>query len=157
MKTAQCVLLSAALLLPAAASADRLPVPADAPPSFRAECGGCHLPFAPALLSAPDWRRVMAQLDRHYGDNAGLDEETRRQIEAFLLRHAGGSRVAGAGDPPRLTRTDWFRREHRKVPESIWRDARVMSASNCAACHSRAGEGSYRGRELALPELRERH
>ncbi len=157
MKTAQCVLLSAALLLPAAASADRLPVPADAPPSFKAECGNCHLPFPPALLSAPDWKRVMANLDKHYGDNAGLDEKTRREIEDFLLRHAGGSRMAGAGDPPRLTRTDWFRREHRKVPESIWRDARVKSASNCAACHGRAEEGSYRGRELALPELRERH
>lgn len=157
MRTAKSVLLAGALLLPAAASADRLPVPADAPPSFRAECGGCHLPFAPALLTAPDWRRVMTQLERHYGDNAALDEKTRREIEDFLLRHAGGGRMAGAGDPPRLTRTEWFVRKHRKVPESIWRDARVKSASNCAACHSRAEEGGYRGRELALPELRERH
>lgn len=157
MRTARYLLLSAALFLPAAAGADRLPVPADAPPSFRAECGGCHLPYPPALLSAPDWKRVMAQLERHYGDNAGLDEKMRREIEDFLLRHAGGSRMAGAGDPPRLTRTDWFRREHRKVPETIWRDARVKSASNCAACHGRAEEGSYRGRELVLPGLRERH
>lgn len=156
MRTAQCLLLSAVLLLPAAARADRLPVPAAAPPAFKAECGGCHLPFAPALLTAPDWRRVMAQLERHYGDNAGLDEKSRREIEDFLVRHAGGARMAGAGDPPRLTRTEWFRREHRKVPEAIWRDARVKSASNCTACHSRAEEGSYRGREIALPELRGR-
>ncbi len=146
-----------ALVLPLPARADRLPLPADAPPSFKAECGSCHLAFPPQLLTAPDWRRVMAGLDRHYGDNASLDEKTRREIEAFLVRHAATrSRLAGAGDPPRLTQTEWFRREHRKVPDALWRDARVSSAANCGACHGRAEAGSFRGRELALPELRKR-
>jgi hypothetical protein len=158
MRTAKVSLLAAALILSMAARADRLPIPADAPASFRAECGGCHLPYPPALLTAPDWQRVMARLDRHYGDNASLDEKTRRELEAFLVRNAAGrSRMAGAGDPPRLTASAWFRREHRKVPESLWRDARVRSAANCGACHSRAEAGSYRGREIALPELREGH
>jgi nitrate/TMAO reductase-like tetraheme cytochrome c subunit len=158
MRTAKVSLLAAALILSMAARADRLPIPADAPASFRAECGGCHLPYPPALLTAPDWQRVMARLDRHYGDNASLDEKTRRELEAFLVRNAASrSRMAGAGDPPRLTASAWFRREHRKVPESLWRDARVRSAANCGACHSRAEAGSYRGREIALPELREGH
>ncbi len=158
MRTAKLSLLAAALILSTAARADRLPVPADAPASFKSECGGCHLPFPPALLTAPDWKRVMARLDKHYGDNASLDEKTRRELEDFLVRNASGrSRMAGEGDPPRLTASAWFRREHRKVPESLWRDARVKSASNCTACHSRAEQGSYRGREIALPELRERH
>jgi cytochrome c553 len=158
MRTAKVSLLAAALILSMAARADRLPIPADAPASFRAECGGCHLPYPPALLTAPDWQRVMARLDRHYGDNASLDEKTRRELEDFLVRNAADrSRMAGAGDPPRLTASAWFRREHRKVPESLWRDARVRSAANCGACHSRAEAGSYRGREIALPELREGH
>lgn len=147
----------AGLALSIPAHADRLPVPADAPPSFTAECGSCHLPFPPALLTAPDWKRVMSKLDRHYGDNAALDERTRREIEDFLVRHAAtGSRMAGAGDLPRLTQTAWFRREHRKVPDPLWRDTRVKSAANCAVCHGRAEQGSFRGRELALPELRKR-
>ena len=147
----------AGLALSIPARADRLPVPADAPPSFKAECGSCHLPFPPALLTAPDGKRVTAKLHRHYGDNATLDEKTRREIEDFLLRHAATkSRMAGAGDPPRLTQTAWFRREHRKVPDPLWRDARVKGAANCAACHGRAEQGSFRGRELALPELRKR-
>ena len=142
----------AGLALSLPARADSLPLPADAPPSFKAECGGCHLPFPPALLTAPDWKRVMARLDTHYGDNAGLDETTRREIEGFLVRHAATrSRLSGAGDPPRLTRTEWFLREHRKVPDGIWRDARVKSASNCAACHTRAEAGSFREREIVLP------
>ena len=158
MRTAKLSLLAAALILSTAARADRLPVPADAPASFQTECGGCHMAFPPALLTAPDWKRVMARLDKHYGDNASLDEKTRRELEDFLVRNASSrSRMAGEGDPPRLTASAWFRREHRKVPESIWRDARVKSVSNCTACHSRAEQGSYRGREIALPELRERH
>ena len=84
--------------------------------------------------------------------------KTRRELEDFLVRNASTrSRMAGEGDPPRLTASAWFRREHRKVPQALWRDARVNSASNCSACHSRAGQGSYRGREIALPELRDKH
>lgn len=147
--------LIAALALSLPARADHLPLPADAPPAFQAECGGCHLPYPPALLTAPDWQRVMATLDRHYGDNAGLDEKTRREIEAFLVRHAATrSRMAGAGDLPRLTRSAWFLREHRKVAEAAWRDVQVKSAANCAACHTRAEQGSYRGREIVLPRSR---
>jgi cytochrome c553 len=157
----QCILLAAAIAAPLAARADRLPIPAGAPPSFQTECGGCHLPFAPALLTAPDWRRVMASLDKHYGDNASLDQKTRGEIEAFLTRNAATrDKMAGQGDPPRLTTTPWFLREHGKVRNNLWRDARVVSASNCASCHERAAQGSFRKHELALPELRmrkERH
>jgi mono/diheme cytochrome c family protein len=153
VRTALTILLAgAALALLPAAQADSLPVPADAPPSFQAECGGCHLPFPPALLTAPDWKRVMATLDKHYGDNASLDEKTRRELEAFLLRNAATrSRMVGEGDPPRLTRTEWFQREHRKVPATAWRDARVNSPANCAACHTRAEQGSYREGEIVVP------
>ncbi len=153
MKTLLIPICAAAVFaLPA--QADRLPVPADAPPSFAAECGGCHLPFPPALLTAPDWKRVMARLDKHYGDNASLDEKTRRGLEDFLVRHAATDRrKAGAGDPPRLTESAWFRREHREVPQAVWRDARVKSAANCSACHTRAEAGSYSEREIVVPGL----
>lgn len=141
---------AATLSLPALA--DRLPVPADAPPAFRAECGACHFAFPPALLAADDWRRVMSGLDRHYGDNAALDEATRRTIEEFLVRHAGsGRRTRGAGVPPRLTLTRWFRHEHDEVPAAVWKDEAVGSAANCAACHTKAEAGSFREREIRMP------
>jgi hypothetical protein len=143
---------------PLLAQADRLPVPADAPPAFKQECGSCHLAFPPALLAADDWRKVMGRLDRHYGDNASLDEAVRQQIEAFLVRHAGSARRLGAteGDPPRLTGTRWFRREHDEVPAAVWKDPAVKSAANCGACHSRAEAGSFSEREITLPGGRRR-
>lgn len=153
-------LLLLAALLPFAAHADKLRLSADAPPAFQAECASCHVAFPPQLLVADDWRRVMATLDKHYGDNASLDEKTRRAIEDFLVRNAGSTaklgagRAAKAGEPPRLTATDWFQRKHREVPRADWTHAKVKTPANCVACHTRAAEGSYREREIVMPNGR---
>lgn len=145
--------LIAAATLSLPALADRMPIPADAPPAFRAECGSCHLAFPPGLLAADDWRRVMASLDNHYGDNASLDEPTRRTIEDFLTRNAGSSWKLGSagGVPPRLTLTGRFRHKHDEIPAAAWKDKAVGSAANCAACHTRAEAGSFRKREIRMP------
>ena len=174
------------LLFPFAAHADDLRQLRDAPPAFQAECGSCHVAFPPQLMIADDWRRVMRSLDKHYGDNASLDEKTRLILEDFHVRNAGGRKVgagpsqadappvggsepnlrargansvgaggtAHAGEPPRLTQTDWFQREHRKVSAADWKDAKVKTPANCAACHTKAAEGSYREREIVMPDGR---
>ncbi|MDP1957112.1 MAG: cytochrome C, partial [Rhodocyclaceae bacterium] len=113
-------LLLIACLFPLVAHADNLRLPVNTPPTFQAECGSCHVAFPPQLLVAEDWRRVMRSLDKHYGDNASLDEKTRQTLEDFHVRNAGGRKVgagrtAPAGELPRLTQTDWFLHEHRKV------------------------------------------
>lgn len=149
-------LFAVAILATLPARADRLPIPGDAPPAFAAECGSCHLAFPPALLAAPDWQRIMASLDKHYGDNATLDETSRRAINDFLVRSAGsGRRTEGAdsgrGALPRLTLTGWFRRKHDEVPAAVWKDKRVGSAANCAACHPQAEIGSFSEREIRMP------
>jgi hypothetical protein len=154
-------ILSVLLFLPMAAHADKLRLPADAPPAFQAECASCHLAFPPQLLVADDWKRVMATLDKHYGDNASLDEKTRRTIEDFLVRNAGDARKVGAGrtaakdaEPPRMTATAWFVRKHREVPRADWTHAKVKTPANCAACHTKAAEGRYREREIVMPSGR---
>ena len=126
--------------------------PVDLPPAYTAECGSCHVAFPPGLLSADDWRRVLSGLDKHYGDDATLDAATRARVESFVTTNAGGDRrTAGAGKPPRITATTWFKREHDEVPSATWRDARVKSAANCSACHTRADRGSYRERDIMMP------
>lgn len=147
--------------LPVAAMADDLRLPVNAPPAYQAECGSCHIAFPPRLLGAEDWKQVMAGLDRHYGDNASLDTPVRKTIETFLVSHAAPWGKAGSGgvphktgELPRLTATPWFTREHREVPRAAWSHAKVKTASNCGACHTRAEQGSFREREIVLPDGR---
>lgn len=160
MKSLRLLAACSLLFLPFAAQADKLVLPAGAPPAFQAECASCHLAFPPQLMAADDWRRVMAMLDRHYGDNASLDDRTRRVIEDFLISNAGKPSKVGAGGtarenaPPRLTATPWFKRKHHEVPRADWTHAKVKSPANCTACHMKAEEGSYREREIVMPDGR---
>ncbi len=157
MKTSRLYFPLLSMFLLCAAQADDLRLPAGAPPAFRNECGACHLAFPPQLLAADDWRRVMAGLDRHYGDNASLDASSRRAIEAYLVDNAGKPRrlgpdaAAAPGEAPRLTATAWFKRKHHEVSPAVWRHAEVRGPANCAACHKQAAVGSYREREIVMP------
>lgn len=130
---------------------------------YAAECGDCHLAYAPWLLPAPSWRAVMGSLADHFGDNAELDAPTADRILAFLERHAAeqtGGRVAlrvqratqGVAPPLRITQTDYFRGQHHEIPRSmIEGNEGVRSPSRCEACHGGAERGSFRERDVRIP------
>jgi hypothetical protein len=158
MRILRNLVVSTLASLSFAAHADKLNLPADMPASYPAECGSCHTAFPPQLLPASDWRKIMEVLNKHYGDNASLDEKPRRKIAAFLLRHADSGKVGAggtaAGELPRLTQTPWFIRKHREVAAADWKHSKVKSPANCGACHTRAANGSYREREIVMPDGR---
>jgi mono/diheme cytochrome c family protein len=149
--------------LPLIAQADNLRPLRNAPAAFQTECGSCHVAFPPQLLGATDWQKIMRALDKHYGDNASLDEPTRKTLEEFLVRNAGSSGRGREGQTrageslPRLTQTAWFTREHREVPRALWGHAKVKTAANCTACHTKAAAGSYRENEIVSPDGRRRN
>jgi len=127
-------ILLCAVALPAAARDDAWRQREDNQ-AWRTECSACHIAFPPALLPADDWRAIMAELDRHFGTNAGLDETTREQITAFLERNGAPNRLFGSrDDTPRITTTDWFARKHQGAIR-LWRKGKVKSLADCAACH----------------------
>jgi mono/diheme cytochrome c family protein len=122
---------------------------------YAQECGACHVPYAPGLLPAASWHRLMANLPRHFGTDASLDTAAAREIEPWLVAHAGTLRGVrrDATLPPedRISRADWFVRQHREVPAATWRHAAVKSASNCAGCHPRADQGNFNEHDVRLP------
>lgn len=134
------------------AFADRMPLPANTPASFKNECGSCHLAYPPALLAAKDWQRTMAGLKDHFGTEATVDAKTGLEIAAFLERNAGNpDKLGTAGEPPRITQTTRFVRKHREVSAKTWRDPRIKSAANCEACHRGAANGSFSEHEITMP------
>ena len=137
------------------ALADRVPLPANAPASYQAECASCHMAYQPALLSANDWRRTMAGLKEHFGTDAAVDSPAGQEIASFLERNAGNaSKLGSAGEPPRISQTARFVRKHRKISAKYWKDPRVKSVANCEACHRGAAEGNYSEHDILIPELR---
>ena len=145
-------LLAAALVLAAAPAAraddDHAPQRALLP-AYVQECAACHVPYAPGLLPARSWQRVMATLDRHYGTDASLDAASARRLDPWLQANAAGGREAPPQD--RITRSAWFERRHRDVAPSTWKLASVRSAANCSACHAGADRGAFDDDDLIVP------
>ena len=122
-------------------------------PTYRAECGSCHIPYPPQLLSKASWQGIMAQLNKHFGSDASVDAATAQQLEAYLRANAGpATKGRPASMPPRrITDTQWFIREHDEVAQGVWNNPAVKSASNCGACHTKAEEGDFGERNLRVP------
>jgi hypothetical protein len=128
--------------------------PPVADPLVKEECGSCHLAFAPAMLPARSWQRMMADLGNHFGDDASLDPAIAERIGRYLEANAadtGGRRYAGkllrgvaaTAAPQRITELPKWVREHRKVADWEWRHKDVRTKANCVACHADAERGYY--------------
>ena len=121
-------------------------------PKYQVECAACHIAYPAGMLPAPSWRRMMGSLDQHYGGDATLDEASVREISQWLQVNAGTyKRVREEPPQDRITTSAWFVRKHDELPAGIWKQAAIKSASNCAACHTRADKGSFKEREISFP------
>ncbi|RPH63988.1 MAG: cytochrome C [Burkholderiales bacterium] len=118
------------------------------------ECGSCHLAFPPSMLPAASWKRMMAGLEDHFGDDASVDAGTAATITRYLVRNAGDARDARRDGrllrgldpnaaPLRITELPKWRREHRKVARSDWTSKEVGTKANCAGCHVDAAQGYF--------------
>ena len=146
----------------AAESEAILPMPAT--PLYLSECGSCHTAYAPAYLPASSWRRLMSELDRHFGDDASLNQADRELIAGQLQAMAMDSSRANRGiaarngsqwaaeSPLRISTSPFFRYMHDEVPNSIWQRPKIASKANCGACHSGADAGRYPEAEIQIPK-----
>ena len=121
-------------------------------PKYQQECAACHIAYPPGMLPAASWRRLMGTLDKHYGTDASLDEAGVRDISAWLQTNAGTYKRVSEAPQERISQSAWFVRKHREVEAPIWKQAAVKSAANCAACHTRADQGSFRESEITFPQ-----
>jgi hypothetical protein len=133
--------LLAVLAMSAARGAEAI-LPAAVDAAWRSECSACHLAYPPGLLAAADWRRLMADLDHHFGANAGVDAALRERIDAFLADHAAPDDGEHSATSLRITETEWFVARHRRKAARLWLSGRVASPAECSACH-RSPDDNY--------------
>ena len=129
---------------------------------WRGECGSCHLDFHPGLLPARSWEKLMAEQNRHFGDDLGLDAATVTRLLAFAVPNAadrGASEAAwkinrslkADATPRRITETSYWVKKHREIAASDWQRPKVKSKANCAACHLDAEAGTFEDAAMLIP------
>jgi len=128
------------------------------------ECGACHFAFQPGLLPERSWKKIMASLDKHFGENAELPSSDAQALTDYLVKNAGDHSsfkrsvkfmrsISSAETPLRISKIPYFVKEHREVVAKIKDSTKVKSISNCEACHLKAADGSYAEREINIPGI----
>ncbi len=131
-------------------------------PTWREECGACHLAFHPNLLPERSWRALMAGQASHFGSDLALDARMQQTILGFLVANAGerSSREAAykirrsipaSETPLRITQSPYWQAKHRDIKASVWNQPNVKSKANCSACHLDAEAGLYEDSAMRIP------
>ena len=121
---------------------------------YTKECGSCHMAYQPQFLPKRSWDKTMNTLDNHFGTDATLDPADHKIIQNYLATHASkNDRMADMKGTValRISETPYFVREHREVSKKMVTQPAVKSFANCNACHTQATNGSYREREIRIP------
>ena len=122
------------------------------------ECGSCHMVYPAMLLPQQSWRRIMAGLEDHFGENAELDDATREELEDYLVHESNRVsykklfRNLGNAAPLRITELPYFVHEHDEIPAwLIAGNEQVKSLSQCNACHREAERGRFDEDDVVIP------
>ena len=130
---------------------------------YQQECGSCHFAYQPGLLPEQSWKKVMAGLEDHFGDNAELSPQDNDKISNYLVANSADKMnhrrskkimrsVSLSNAPLRITEIAYFKREHDEIPQRLIKDnEKVASLSHCDACHQKADTGSFSERHIRIP------
>lgn len=132
--------------------------------AWQSECGtSCHDVLHPTLLPADSWRKIMGGLSNHFGEDAGLSEDLKKEILDYLTvssaEHSTSEasmkilRSLSKGDVPlRVTVTPFWVEKHSDLTAADYKKPSIVSKSNCKACHPGANVGSFEDRDIEIPE-----
>jgi len=131
-------------------------------PVYAEECGACHFAYQPGLLPAASWRKMMTELEDHFGDNAELEADVQEALTSYLVNNAADKSSAKRSKKIarsvkdvailRITDVPYIRREHKELPDRlVTGNPKVGSLSNCQACHTTAEKGIYEEHGINIP------
>jgi nitrate/TMAO reductase-like tetraheme cytochrome c subunit len=120
---------------------------------WQQECGSCHIAYAPGLLPAESWRKIMSGLDKHFGDDASMTAQESKEITAYLVDNAS-NRWSTKTAPLRITESQWFKAKHnsREISPDTWKRVSVKSPANCQACHAEAAKADFNEHRIKIPK-----
>lgn len=93
----------------------------------------------------------MSNLENHFGDDASLNEEDNKIILDFLTQYSAEKSTKEASfkilkskvneDIIAISETNFWKREHKSIPEKVFQHNEIKSKSNCKACHTDIEKG----------------
>jgi cytochrome b len=127
--------------------------------AWGAECGSCHLAYAPSLLPGRSWRLMLEEQDRHFGEDLALDDGARSRLaaEASALQATAWGPWALAGSagstdsPLRVTELPLWKEIHERIGDEAFKEP-VNGRHDCEACHDDAGSGIFHPRMIHIPK-----
>lgn len=131
--------------------------------TYQEECGSCHFAYPPGLLPESSWKKIMQNLDNHFGDNAELEQSIYDGLLDYLTSNAAdhseyrrSQKIVRSLEPnvtiDRITDTPYFIREHNEIPRRlVIENPKVGSFSQCDLCHRNAKKGSFNEDEVSIP------
>jgi len=130
--------------------------------TYESECGDCHFPFHPSLLSSDSWTQLMLNLGDHFGEDASLgDQATVVKITAYLTKFgadkwdteaANRFRIVDPKAPYQITATPYWLSKHKNVNPDFFKLKKVGVKSNCGACHTDHYSGSFDDQKIKIPK-----
>jgi len=132
-------------------------------PIYKEECSSCHMAYPPGLLPARSWKKIMAGLESHFGDNAELEPDTFKSISEFLVSNSADDSnyrrsrkimrsLSDKDVPIRISETPYIINKHDEIPDKLIKyNKKVNSLSNCSACHNKAEQGLFSEHGVNIP------
>ncbi len=127
------------------------------------ECASCHFGYQSGLLPARSWEKLMGGLSDHFGTDASLESEDKAKILKYLVDNSAdkfthykrskriNDSILSNETPTAITKTPYIIKKHREIPSKLIKQKEVTSLANCMACHTTADKGSYRERDIKIP------
>jgi hypothetical protein len=117
--------------------------------TYATECGACHFAYQPELLPSGSWRKILADLEHHFGEEVIIGTDSKNEINRYLLSNSAETSSAklavkimkdlGDRTPLRITDIVYIRKKHHEIlPRILKQEVGVGSLSNCQACHRTA-------------------
>ena len=153
---------TSALLASGGAESGGKQMPAVSNAKWKSECSSCHMLYHPGLLPERSWKKIMAGLDNHFGENATLDAPTQDEIALFLAANSAdksqnrrstriNQSIPVNVTPLRISETRYFLSKHDEISPATFKRKSIGSASNCIACHQGAEKGNFSESLVKIP------
>ncbi|MBE9562614.1 MAG: diheme cytochrome c, partial [Proteobacteria bacterium] len=122
---------------------------------YAEECGACHFAYQPGLMPARSWKKMMANLADHFGENAELETAEQNMLTAYLINNSAETSqykrsvkimrsLAKDKTPLRIIEIPYMIKKHDELtPKMVAENSEVKALSYCDKCHTNAITGSY--------------